>query len=403
MAASDAKPVPIRNTALRITFPILDADGDLVTGATGLDSEFSEDGATFADAASEATEIATASGMYFLDMASTEVDGDTVAVIVKTTSSGAKTTPIVMYPQSAANPIQVNVQSISGDSVAADNAEAFFDGTGYAGTNNVIPTVTTVNGLAANTITATAIQNDAITAAKIANAAIDAATFATGAIDAAALAADASTEIRSLASGTSDSGTTTTMVDAARTEADTDYWVGQWLVPTSGNILGQARQITAFNAATDTITVSPALTQAWSTQTYEIWPGDGALRPTVAGRTLDVSTGGEAGLDWANVGTQGSTVTLSATTINDLTTKTGFSLSTAGVDAIWDEPLTEPSGVFAWAGTFRNLFNWMGALARNKITQTATTQTLRNDADSGNLATSTVSDDGTTATRGEWT
>lgn len=33
---------------------------------------------------------------------------------------------------------------LSGDATAADNAEAFFDGTGYAGTNNVIPTVTTV-------------------------------------------------------------------------------------------------------------------------------------------------------------------------------------------------------------------------------------------------------------------
>jgi hypothetical protein len=46
--------------------------------------------------------------------------------------------------------------------------------------------------------------------------------------------------------------------------------------------------------------------------------------------------------------------------------------------------------------------NWMFALARNKVTQTATTQTLRNDADSGNIATSTVSDDATTFTRGEW-
>lgn len=36
----------------------------------------------------------------------------------------------------------VNVTQLSGDSTAADNAEAFFDGTGYAGTNNVIPTVT---------------------------------------------------------------------------------------------------------------------------------------------------------------------------------------------------------------------------------------------------------------------
>ena len=33
--------------------------------------------------------------------------------------------------------------ALSGDTIAADNAEAFFDGTGYAGTNNVIPLVTT--------------------------------------------------------------------------------------------------------------------------------------------------------------------------------------------------------------------------------------------------------------------
>jgi hypothetical protein len=61
------------------------------------------------------------------------------------------------------------VTLISGDSTAANNAESFFDGTGYAGTNNVIPlvtttttatNVTTVNGLAANVITAAATAAD---------------------------------------------------------------------------------------------------------------------------------------------------------------------------------------------------------------------------------------------------
>lgn len=42
--------------------------------------------------------------------------------------------------------IGVNVVQISTDATAADNAESFFDGTGYAGTNNVIPSVTTVTG-----------------------------------------------------------------------------------------------------------------------------------------------------------------------------------------------------------------------------------------------------------------
>lgn len=103
MASTDAKPIPMKNAACRITFAIFDADGDLVTGATGLDSEVSKDGGTFADCTNEATEIATASGMYYLDLTSTEMNADTVAIIVKTTSSGAKTTPIVIYPWEASD------------------------------------------------------------------------------------------------------------------------------------------------------------------------------------------------------------------------------------------------------------------------------------------------------------
>lgn len=44
---------------------------------------------------------------------------------------------------------------------------------------------------------------------------------------------------------------------------------------------------------------------------------------------------------------------------------------------------------------------WLFLLARNKITQTATTQTVYADDGTTTVATSTVSDNGTTATRGE--
>ncbi len=96
MAASDASPVAFRGVAYRITFPLFDADGDLVSGAT-CDSEVSKDGGTFTDCTNEATEIATASGMYFLDLTAAEMDAKTVAVIVK--SGTAKTTPLVFYPE----------------------------------------------------------------------------------------------------------------------------------------------------------------------------------------------------------------------------------------------------------------------------------------------------------------
>lgn len=51
-----------------------------------------------------------------------------------------------LAPAVAGTP-DVNVIQLSGDATAADNAEAFFDGTGYAGTNNVIPQVTTTTNL----------------------------------------------------------------------------------------------------------------------------------------------------------------------------------------------------------------------------------------------------------------
>lgn len=100
MAASDAALIAIKNATYRVTFPIFDADGDLVDTAAGLDSEVSKDAGAWADCTNEATEIGT-SGIYYLDLIDSEMNADTVAVIVKTSTSGAKTTPIVIYTSSA--------------------------------------------------------------------------------------------------------------------------------------------------------------------------------------------------------------------------------------------------------------------------------------------------------------
>lgn len=245
MASTDARPIPIKNTAFRAVFPILDADGDLVTGATGLDSEVSKDQGTFADCTNEATEIATASGMYYLDLTSTEMNADCVAVIVKTTSTGAKTTVLVFYPEEAGD-INVDVTAWNGTAVSSP-ATAGIPEVNVKNINNVsASSVTTVNanqgttqpvnftgtgasalaksdmvdvaGAAVSTSTAqlgvnvvnfggsagtfasgrpevntthaagTAWGSGAITAASIASAAITAAKFGAGAIDAAAIA-----------------------------------------------------------------------------------------------------------------------------------------------------------------------------------------------------------------------
>jgi hypothetical protein len=89
--------------------------------------------------------------------------------------------------------------------------------------------------------------------------------------------------------GTADSGSTTTLVDAALTEADTDYWNGARVVFTSGTIAGQVREITVFTPGSDQITFSLATTQAVGTNTYKIIPGT-VMRGTDSAALASVCT-----------------------------------------------------------------------------------------------------------------
>lgn len=76
-------------------------------------------------------------------------------------------------------------------------------------------------------------------------------------------------------------------------------------------------------------------------------------------------------------------------------------ISVAAWAALHGDTIAEESGVPAANAALVTKQNFMFAKARNKMTQTASTTLLRNDADSGTIATSTVSDDGTTFIRGE--
>lgn len=122
---NNALPYPIYGAPWTVVVPIFDADGDLVVGAAGLDSEVSKNGDTFADCTNEATQIATDSGMYYLTLTGTEMTADVVAVIVKTSTSGAKTTPIVLYPKKL-------VTIRSGTSAGGDTAYITLDGSASA-------------------------------------------------------------------------------------------------------------------------------------------------------------------------------------------------------------------------------------------------------------------------------
>ncbi|KKN07626.1 hypothetical protein LCGC14_1065110 [marine sediment metagenome] len=72
-------------------------------------------------------------------------------------------------------------------------------------------------------------------------------------------------------------------------------------------------------------------------------------------------------------------------------------------DGVWDEAMVASTGAPAITGSMRAFMEWWATLSRNVVNQTATTTTVRNDADDGDISTSTVSDDGTTFVRGEFT
>lgn len=307
MAASDAKPVPIKNTAYRVTFPIFDADGDPVAGATGLDSEVSKDGGTFADCTNEATEIATSSGIYYLDLTSTEMNADTVAIQVKTTSTGAKTTVLVLYPQEtgdikvdvqsyggtagtfasgrpevnathwggtavASATVAANVTQISGDSTAADNLEAACDGTGYN------------------------LGNGAIVAASV-----------SGDVGGSVLG-NVNGSVGSVSVGVTISGSITTLdgLDSALTSA---HGSGSWATAT-GFSTHSAADVWAVGTRELTSGAAPSVSDIWShgTRTLTADPGDSAA--TIADAVWDEllsghTTAGSAGKALSDAGAAG--------------------------------------------------------------------------------------------------
>lgn len=406
--------------------------------------------------------------------------------------------------------IDANVGAISSDATAADNAEAFFDGTGYAGTNNVIPTVTnvtTVNGLAAGVITGTAIAANAITDDKVASdVTIASVTGAVGSVTAGVtvttnndktgyslssagvqaiwdaltsalttvgsigklLADNINATISSRSSHTAanvrtemDSNSTqlaklgtpagaSVSADIAAIKAETASiqtdtndlqtqigaaGAGLTAVASATNLATLTAyvdtEVAAIKAKTDNLPALPANEATLTTITgyldtevaailaavdtevaaiktvTDALPNGGALTTitnNVAAILADTGTDGVVVASGSKTGyslaADQSAVTVG--TVNDLGATARGRVNAEVLDVLNVDTFAEPSAVPAATSTLVAKIQWLFALARNKITQNATTQTLRNDADSASIGTSTVSDDGTTMTRGEW-
>lgn len=70
--------------------------------------------------------------------------------------------------------------------------------------------------------------------------------------------------------------------------------------------------------------------------------------------------------------------------------------------AVWARAGADPTAVIGVTASMGAKLDWLAAMSRNKLTQTATEQTLYRDDTTTVTASAVVSDDGTTASRGEF-
>ncbi len=141
---------------------------------------------------------------------------------------------------------------------------------------------------------------------------------------------------------------------------------------------------------------------------------DDVVRSTTPANTLDITAGGNAGIDWGNVANAATAVDLSATDIQLCDTVTANTdvaalndLSAADVnaevvDVLDTDTITLPGQEAPpLAPTHRQAIAWLYKVFRNRKTQTATQWSLLADDESTVDAKATVSDDATTAVKQE--
>jgi hypothetical protein len=181
-------------------------------------------------------------------------------------------------------------------------------------TNEITNDLITAAVIADNAIDAGAIASNAITSAKIATGAITTATFAAGAINAAAIAADAITDAK-VASDVTIASVTGSVGSVA-----------------SGGITSASF---ASGAITATAIASDAITDAKVASDVTIASVTGAV-----GSVTGNVGGNVAGSVASVTGNVGGNVAGSVGSVTTVSDKTGYALSAAGVDAVWDEAMS---------------------------------------------------------------
>jgi hypothetical protein len=231
-----------------------------------------------------------------------------------------------------------------------------------------------------------AMANNVVTAAAIADGAIDRATFA------------ADTGMQTSRSNTAQGGAAGNIQLDASASGTNDYYNDQIVYLTGGTGAGQSRLISDYDQATKTATVVPNwATAPDNTTTFAIIPFTRVDLALWLGTAMSALISGRV-----DANTQAMANSVIDSTKFAAGAVDAAALATDAVTEIWAKACTEPTAVVAAAPTAIAALSWLLTLSRNKIEQTSTTQTLRADDGATAIASSTVSDDGTTFTRGEF-
>lgn len=226
-----------------------------------------------------------------------------------------------------------------------------------------------------------------------------------------------------------DAAATTSTFKTNLTQVD-NFWNDGLLVFTSGALSGQFKPIQSYVQTNGVLTVDEPLTSApadgdafvikaehihpVSQIVAGIWDAvlasyatAGSTGKALADVLVDTAEIGVAGAGLTNINLPNQTMDITGSlsgTVGGIagTKNTLDDLNDIAAGDVWLVAIAEPTGTFSWAGNIQDIIEWLGVLSRNKVTQTSTTKTLRNDADAADISTSAVSDDGTTYTEGEW-
>lgn len=198
MAAGDATLVPIKGKAYRLYFPWWKNDGTLISGATVTSTQIAKDGGTFNTVSpGTITELAS-SGIYYIEFSATEMQADCVFFKAVSSTTGACVVAIPVLTQSSGNArIPVDLQTIGSTDVATYSPVA----------------------------------------AAVANFARGASAIIIGQVDTATFTATATVF-------------ETNLVGSPYSTANA--LIGRWITFTSGSLINQSLQITAYTYATNT-------------------------------------------------------------------------------------------------------------------------------------------------------